>query len=125
MRIVVLVVALIAACTCPPPESPQPAPAPPAEPPPGPTPPAEPTTPALPAQAEKCDPAQGCAGGLTCVSYYGIAGPGGPQFHSCEIPCGEGSPACPEGQQCTTIADGPGQVCRPIERPEPPASPDA
>lgn len=48
-----------------------------------------------------------------CLEYYGVAGPSGPRFASCEIPCGEGRAACPEDQACVTIADGPGQVCRP------------
>src|SRR5262245_13371967 len=106
MRSVVLAIALLAACTCPPPE------------PPAPPPPEEPTTkpppeqpppekPPLPAQGEKCDPAQGCADAAgTCVGYFGIAGPGGPEFHSCEIMCGPEGQACPDGQQCITIADG-------------------
>ncbi|HTM19527.1 MAG TPA: hypothetical protein VL172_03435, partial [Kofleriaceae bacterium] len=84
-------------------------------------PPAE--KPPLPAQGEKCEPDQGCASGLTCVSYYGIAGPSGPEFHSCEIPCGTEAATCPEGQTCITIADGPGQVCRAPERPEPEPAP--
>jgi hypothetical protein len=119
MRNALLAFALLAACTCPPPEAPAPAPAP--TPPPTEQPPPPPDKPAaLPAQGDKCDPAQGCADGAgACVSYFGIAGPSGPEFHSCEIACGEGAPACPDGQQCITIADGPGQVCRPIERPEP------
>ena len=54
-----------------------------------------------------------CASGLTCVSYYGIAGPGGPLLKSCEIPCAATGAKCPEGQACVTIADGPGRVCRP------------
>jgi eight-cysteine-cluster-containing protein len=59
-----------------------------------------------------------CAAGLSCVQYYGIAGPNGPSFTSCEIRCGlKGS--CPEGQKCITIADGPGQVCRPTQQPQP------
>jgi len=53
-----------------------------------------------------------CAAGQTCVSYYGIAGPRGPKFTSCERTCGEGDPECPAGESCITIADGPGQVCR-------------
>jgi hypothetical protein len=53
-----------------------------------------------------------CSKGLTCVEYYGIAGARGPKFSSCETPCG-GNAVCPEGLTCTTIADGPGQVCRP------------
>jgi len=65
----------------------------------------------LPKQGEGC--AEGkCAAGLTCVEYYGIAGPRGPKFTSCEIPC-VGGGRCPGGQKCVTIADGPGQVCRP------------
>jgi hypothetical protein len=65
----------------------------------------------LPQQGQPC--AEGrCAAGLTCVDYYGIAGPRGPRFTSCEIRCGSGGP-CPAGQQCITIADGPGTVCRP------------
>ena len=52
-----------------------------------------------------------CAEGLTCVSYYGIAGARGPQFKSCEVRCQTGT-ECPAGTRCITIADGPGQVCR-------------
>src|SRR5687768_16423615 len=102
MRSVVVALALLAACTCPPPEAPAPPPTPPpAEQPP---PPPDDKPAALPAQGDKCDPAQGCASGAgTCVSYFGIAGPSGPEFHSCEIACGEGAPACPDGQQCITI----------------------
>lgn len=53
-----------------------------------------------------------CAAGLTCLKYYGIAGPQGPEFSSCEIPCADANAKCPDGQRCVTIADGPGQVCR-------------
>ena len=53
-----------------------------------------------------------CAGGFSCVKYYGIAGAKGPQFSSCEIQC-DGKEGCPNGYTCKTIADGPGQVCRP------------
>jgi hypothetical protein len=67
---------------------------------------------ALPKQGEKC-PDDKCAAGLTCKKYYGIAGARGPEFKTCEIPCtGKGS-TCPAGQTCVTIADGPGQVCKP------------
>src|SRR5262249_5447674 len=52
-----------------------------------------------------------CAFGLTCVHYFGIAGPSGPTFASCETPCNDGQ-ACPAGLNCVTIADGPGSVCR-------------
>jgi len=52
-----------------------------------------------------------CDTGLSCLSYFGIAGSNGPEFQSCEITCKDDS-ACPGGQSCITIADGPGQVCR-------------
>ena len=42
-----------------------------------------------------------------------IAGPAGPVFRECAIPCGHGERRCPEGMKCITIADGPGPVCRP------------
>lgn len=61
-------------------------------------------------QGAPCDEMD-CEDDLTCVEYYGIAGPSGPKFTSCEIPCVDDT-SCPEGQTCTTIADGPGQVCR-------------
>lgn len=52
-----------------------------------------------------------CPAGLTPVEYYGIAGPQGPLFCSCSIPCGEDPAVCPEGTTCGTISDGPGVVC--------------
>ncbi len=64
------------------------------------------------AQGQPCE-GKVCGDGLTCVSYYGIAGPQGPKFSSCEIPCADAKDACPTGQRCVTVADGPGQVCRP------------
>jgi eight-cysteine-cluster-containing protein len=64
------------------------------------------------AQGMPCDDGK-CAAGLECVSYYGIAGPRGPKFTSCEIRCGLSAKSCPAGMSCITIADGPGQVCRP------------
>jgi hypothetical protein len=64
-----------------------------------------------PGIGENCGPNDACAKGLTCVSYYGIAGARGPQFKSCEIKC-TADKDCPAGHKCTTIADGPGQVCR-------------
>jgi len=130
--------ALLAGCKCPPPENPEPAPAaetdtepPPAAAEPAATaepaaepaaaePAAEPApteppaaTEALPAQGQPCTEDRRCADGLSCISYYGVAGRAGPEFHSCEIQCGEAAGPCPDGQSCTTIADGPGQVCRP------------
>jgi hypothetical protein len=68
----------------------------------------------LPQQGEPC-PDRVCDRGLTCVAFYGFAGPAGGLFTSCEIPCGD-KDRCPGGQQCVTIADGPGEVCRPVER---------
>jgi hypothetical protein len=75
------------------------------------------TVQARPKQGEPCDEQGKCARGLTCMKYYGVAGARGPQMTSCEIPCGEGAIKgkklkCPKGQSCTTVADGPGQVCR-------------
>jgi len=64
------------------------------------------------AQGAPCDDGR-CQGELTCVKYYGIAGPSGPQFTSCEVPCSLPGSVCPDGQACITIADGPGRVCRP------------
>jgi hypothetical protein len=60
----------------------------------------------------QCGEAGACEVG-TCAKYYGIAGPSGPEFSSCEIGCGgDAKSVCPEGTECTTIADGPGSVCR-------------
>lgn len=55
-----------------------------------------------------------CAAGEECISYYGVAGPAGPKFQECGIPCkqGKANDGCPEGKRCQTIADGPGPVCR-------------
>lgn len=52
-----------------------------------------------------------CKPGQTCVGYYGIAGPQGPKFESCEWVCDKNQP-CPKGTKCVTVADGPGRVCR-------------
>lgn len=51
-----------------------------------------------------------CAPGETCIEYYGIAGPRGPKFQTCGIPCPTGK--CADGKRCVTIADGPGPVCQ-------------
>ena len=51
-----------------------------------------------------------CAADEQCIEYYGVAGPRGPKFKECGIPCPDGK--CPEGKACQTIADGPGPVCR-------------
>ncbi len=99
-----LALCLLLACS----STPAPAPAQPAPNVPDPAPPA--TT--GPAMGEKCGADDACATGLTCVSYYGIAGKSGPEFKSCEIKCKADSD-CPAAHRCATIADGPGQVCRP------------
>ena len=66
----------------------------------------------LPRQAQPCASGR-CASGLTCLEFFGIAGPSGPKFTSCEIRCGADG-ECAGGQKCITIADGPGEVCRPV-----------
>lgn len=68
-----------------------------------------------PGRGEPC-PEDKCALGqnLECLKYYGFAGPAGGLLTSCETPCGPAD-QCPEGLSCITIADGPGQVCRPVE----------
>lgn len=52
-----------------------------------------------------------CEGGLTPVHFFGIAGPSGPEFCWCTIPCAEDPDMCPETTSCVTVADGPGEVC--------------
>ncbi|HEY5946610.1 MAG TPA: hypothetical protein VIV40_14005 [Kofleriaceae bacterium] len=64
-----------------------------------------------PGIGDNCGPNDACGKGLTCVSYYGIAGARGPQFKTCEIKC-KSDASCPADHKCVTIADGPGQVCR-------------
>jgi hypothetical protein len=61
---------------------------------------------------QPCGEADACQSGATCVKYYGIAGPSGPEFKSCEIQCTDPKGTCPDGTKCVTVADGPGQVCR-------------
>ena len=68
-----------------------------------------------PKLGETCGEGDTCGEGA-CVKYYGIAGPRGPEFKSCEIRC-DAQGGCADGRQCVTVADGPGSVCRP---PEPP-----
>jgi hypothetical protein len=107
---------LLAACGSSTSTSP-PASPPPASPPPPsntePTPPADPKA-VGPALGQPCGDGDACGEGATCVSYYGIAGPRGPEFKSCEIKC-KADDSCPAAHRCTTVADGPGQVCRPIQ----------
>lgn len=115
---IALAVVLGSACGCSsksPPPSTQPAP--PATTAPAPTPSnTEPaTTQSAPAAGpgigEKCGDGDACGAGTTCVKYYGIAGPRGPEFKTCEIKCEDDS-ACPKDRKCATVADGPGRVCR-------------
>ncbi|MBC8069287.1 MAG: hypothetical protein IAG13_13205 [Deltaproteobacteria bacterium] len=78
--------------------------------------------PQAPPNAETCGEAGTCTDGKQCIEYFGIAGPRGPKFYACEIPCADAKNTCPIGQECITIADGPGQVCRPPSEPSvPPA----
>jgi hypothetical protein len=72
--------------------------------------PAQGPTAAGPQIGETCGANDACGEG-SCVTYYGIAGPRGPAFKSCEIKCDPKTP-CADGRTCVTIADGPGQVCR-------------
>jgi hypothetical protein len=113
------VLALAACSSKPAMTQPDPATPPPAAPAPDPTPsgsgsdaPPAPTqgSAAGPRIGEPCGANDACGEG-SCVTYYGIAGPRGPVFKSCEIKC-DGKEGCPTGRTCTTIADGPGQVCR-------------
>lgn len=68
-------------------------------------------------QGQSCAaPTDQCAAGLSCESYYGIAGAAGPQFKTCEIPCAQPGALCPLGQACVTVADGPGQVCQALPK---------
>jgi len=89
--------------------TPEPAP----EPAPDPSLSASPTHAGKPGMGETCGVHDACAAGLTCITYYGIAGARGPAFKSCEIRC-DTSPkaACPKGTSCMTVSDGPGRVCR-------------
>jgi hypothetical protein len=63
---------------------------------------------------ENCDDEGACPAGLTPVEYCGIAGCGGLDFCSCEIPCESDPDDCPDGTLCVTISDGPGSVCDPL-----------
>lgn len=67
--------------------------------------------PSGPKLGDTCGANDACGEGA-CVTYYGFAGPRGPQFKSCEIRC-DAQGGCQSGYSCITIADGPGRVCRP------------
>jgi hypothetical protein len=122
MRRLAFVLALAACSSKPAMTQPDPATPPPAVPAPDPAPaadsdagsgsdaPAQGSANAGPKLGEPCGANDACGEG-SCVTYYGIAGPRGPAFKSCEIKCDGGTP-CAGGRKCTTIADGPGLVCR-------------
>lgn len=61
---------------------------------------------------QPCGPNDQCPSGQRCISYYGVAGPQGPLFKTCEIPCPNGDSDCPEGFTCFAVSDGPGLVCK-------------
>lgn len=111
---------LVVACkpTVPNTPEPEPAPAPapaPVEPAPTPVEPTPAPAPGPGTQGTACAADGKCVGppdGLACIEYYGIAGPRGPKFTSCEIACASPDVKCPDGQVCITVADGPGAVCR-------------
>jgi hypothetical protein len=73
----------------------------------------EPEQPPPVEEASTCN-GEPCESPRRCISYYGIAGPSGPLFHACEIPCEleVDNGGCPDGMRCVTIADGPGNVCQ-------------
>jgi hypothetical protein len=106
---------LVAACsgpqspTPPPPGGPGPGTEPAPGPGPGAPPPPGPSS-SAPKLGEPCGPGDACGEG-SCVTYYGIAGPRGPAFKSCEIRC-DAQGKCAGDRKCITVADGPGQVCR-------------
>lgn len=77
--------------------------------------------PASPGIGETCGPGDVCGAG-TCVKFFGIAGPRGPEFKQCEIKC-DAKTLCSGGHTCITIADGPGQVCRPTSMTPPSMTP--
>jgi len=70
-----------------------------------------PGTAGQPGIGDTCGAGDVCAAGLSCVSYYGFAGPRGPEFKTCELRC-DTTTACPKGRSCVTVSDGPGRVCR-------------
>jgi len=52
-----------------------------------------------------------CASDLSCVSYYGVAGPQGPLIETCEMTCATDAD-CPSDRHCVDATDGPKNVCR-------------
>jgi len=107
------VLCLLAACASAPPAAAPAAPSPSSSPAPTPTPTPTPAPVELAQLGASCSAA--CTAPATCATYYGIAGPSGPAFTSCELACADEPAACPTGTRCVTIADGPGAVCRKVE----------
>jgi len=59
-------------------------------------------------QAVNCD-GQTCAAGQICQEWGDIAGR---IRHSCEFPCQPDASDCADGTVCTSLSDGPQNVCR-------------
>jgi len=59
---------------------------------------------------EPC-PTAGCPIGLEPVRFYGIGGMSGPEFCWCSLRCALDPSVCPAGTACTSIADGPSNIC--------------
>jgi hypothetical protein len=68
---------------------------------------------ALPSDLGKsCDNGP-CSPPLTPVTYCGFAGCSAGTFCACEIPCPKDPKMCPAGTICTSVGDGPSNVCLP------------
>ncbi|MEW5849212.1 MAG: hypothetical protein AB2A00_10370 [Myxococcota bacterium] len=65
----------------------------------------------LPGRGQTCGAGDACASGLECIHYYGVAGPSGPEFRTCEKRC-TADADCGFGSACVNVTDGPGRVCR-------------
>lgn len=65
----------------------------------------------LPPGLNEACPADGCPIGLEPVRFYGAAGTSGPEFCWCSLRCAPDPNVCPAGTVCTSIADGPSNIC--------------
>jgi hypothetical protein len=75
----------------------------------------EPTCPAPDASLNStCPDNDECPAGLEPVTFYGVAGPQGPEFCWCSIRCADDPNVCPNATRCTTLADGPSDICYPL-----------
>lgn len=54
--------------------------------------------------------AASCPPSMQCLAWYGVSGPLGPKYMTCEIPCDPASPSCPNGLSCAGSGDGPPPV---------------